>query len=313
MQIIKDLQKQVRNFFGISSPEANAFLILLPLMIILLLLIPFYHQLFPSHETDLINDKQQFQNLIAELQKKKMEYSDKSQDQTQLLSAIDPNVAKFNDLLLLEIDTILAARIIKYRNSGGKFTFKEDLLKIYGFNEEKLNFIHEWISLPSKPAEKENSTEEIILASEKKELAKEKPKESPAIIPFDINTVDSTTLQQIRGIGPVLSARIIKYRELLGGFADTVQYKEVYGLNEEVLKQLFTNSFISDNYEVQLLNINKADPKTLAAHPYISWKIANAIVAYRNQHGNFENVEQLKEIKLIDHKTMKKIVPYLSL
>ena len=48
-------------------------------------------------------------------------------------------------------------------------------------------------------------------------------------------------------------------------------------------------------------------------HPYIKWALANAIVEYRNQHGAFKNLEELKNIMLIDEATFKKIAPYFSL
>ncbi len=36
---------------------------------------------------------------------------------------------------------------------------------------------------------------------------------------IELNSSDSASLETLPGIGPVLSARIIKYRNLLGGFA----------------------------------------------------------------------------------------------
>jgi len=50
---------------------------------------------------------------------------------------------------------------------------------------------------------------------------------------LDINTSDSSALVTLPGIGPVLSMRIIRYRNLLGGFWSVNQLKEIYGLPEE--------------------------------------------------------------------------------
>jgi competence protein ComEA len=41
--------------------------------------------------------------------------------------------------------------------------------------------------------------------------------------------------------------------------------------------------------------------------------LANAIVEYRNQHGPFKNLDDLKNIALIDEAMFEKIVHYLSL
>ncbi|MGK7392534.1 MAG: ComEA family DNA-binding protein [Candidatus Cyclobacteriaceae bacterium M2_1C_046] len=314
MQILKDLQQQVRNFFGVSSTEANAFIILLPLLIISLLLIPFYHNFFASHEKDYFIYRQQLLNLSAELEKNKRSIHEEYQVEPKLLSPVDPNIAKFDDLLLLNPDTIIAARIIKYRNSGGKFSFKEDLLKIYGFNKSRFLQIKDQINLPAKPSDAKKATE-VLAAQPNSTYKTEKatPVKAPEPLLFNINQADSLTLIKIRGIGPVLSSRIIKYRNLLGGFTDTIQYKEVYGLSPEVLEQLYLSAVIDKDFKAVPLNINEADKETLARHPYISWKIAGAIVAFRKQHGKFGTLDELLEIKLLDHKTFKRIVPYLSL
>lgn len=320
MQIIRDLQQRVRNFFGISAVEANGFIILLPLLIISLLLFPFYHHLFAPEPIDHIKDKQQLMNLIAELEKNKKTITDENQPPERLLSSIDPNTANFNDLLLLNLDTIIAARIIKYRNSGGNFTHKEDLLRIYGLNKEKYQQIQSKIALPEEPDPVETDFQvrqtEVVAATEEENsdhFVKENKYKPEKLQPFNINTADSALLKKIHGIGPTLSTRIIKYRDLVGGFVDTTQYKEVYGLDNEVLEQLFQLAVIDGDFDPVKININASDKKTLAQHPYISWKVASAITAFREQHGNFTAIEKLREIKLIDAKTYDKIVPYLSL
>ena len=48
-------------------------------------------------------------------------------------------------------------------------------------------------------------------------------------------------------------------------------------------------------------------------HPYLKWNLANAIVEYRNQHGNFSSLEGLKKITLINDEVFEKIKSYLTL
>ena len=50
------------------------------------------------------------------------------------------------------------------------------------------------------------------------------------------------------------------------------------------------------------ININKADAKTLAKLKRIGKKKAEEIVAYREQHGKFKSIEDLKAIKGISEK-----------
>lgn len=55
---------------------------------------------------------------------------------------------------------------------------------------------------------------------------------------LDLNLATSEELQKVRGIGPAYSERIVKYRDILGGFSDTTQLKEVYGLKKETIVEL---------------------------------------------------------------------------
>ena len=52
----------------------------------------------------------------------------------------------------------------------------------------------------------------------------------------ELNMADTTTLKKVPGIGPVFANRIVKYRNLLGGFYAVSQLREVYGIDEETIK-----------------------------------------------------------------------------
>jgi competence ComEA-like helix-hairpin-helix protein len=71
--------------------------------------------------------------------------------------------------------------------------------------------------------------------------------------------------------------------------------------------------FKLDAQAVKRLNINTVSKDELNAHPYIDWKLANAIVEYRNQHGNYHSIEDLKNIVILDEVTFLKIRNYLAL
>lgn len=311
MRFLRYIQQQVRNFFGISSTEVNAFIILLPLMIILLILFPFYHYLFPGPQTDISADSEQLQNLVAELAESNKKIPDESHKEIRYISSFDPNTASFEDLLTVGMDTIVAARLIKYRNSGGIFKYKEDIRKIYGVDEKLYSSLEETNSLPKKQVPVKSYEPEFV--SKKLPAAKsEKEREAKEIL-FNINKADTITLAEIRGIGLILSARIIKYRDLLGGFIDTTQYKEVYGLKPEVLEQLYKSAVIEENFLPRQIKVNTSNASQLAQHPYISWTIAKAIVSYRNQHGDFTSLDQISAIKVIDESALARIKSYLSL
>jgi competence protein ComEA len=132
------------------------------------------------------------------------------------------------------------------------------------------------------------------------------------LAPFNINNADTTQLKQIRGIGSKLSARIVKYRDRLGGFYSLEQLREVYGLQPEVIDSLNKYTFVAKAHTPARINLNTATIDELRTHPYMTSNLARAIVAYREQHGRFESVEELKQIKIIKPEQYEKLKPYLG-
>lgn len=128
---------------------------------------------------------------------------------------------------------------------------------------------------------------------------------------IDINSSDSATLVRLPGIGPVLSARIIKYRRLLGGFARIEQLKEVYGLPEETF-ELIRGRVYADSAFITRMNINTADYKELAHLHYLEKYEITAILKYRQLRGKIDNIMELTENKLISAEKARKVSPYLK-
>ena len=57
----------------------------------------------------------------------------------------------------------------------------------------------------------------------------------------------------------------------------------------------------------ELVNINDASVKELAVLSGIGKKKAEAIIAYRNENGKFESVDDMKKVKGVGKKTFEKI------
>ena len=49
----------------------------------------------------------------------------------------------------------------------------------------------------------------------------------------------------------------------------------------------------------------------MKAHPYLRYNLANAIFQYKQQHGNFNSVEDIKKIMLVTEDAFNKVAPYL--
>lgn len=62
----------------------------------------------------------------------------------------------------------------------------------------------------------------------------------------ELNSADTTELKRLKGIGSVLSARIVKYRDKIGGFQSVDQLRRIYGLSEETYLQIEPHIWIKE-------------------------------------------------------------------
>jgi len=64
---------------------------------------------------------------------------------------------------------------------------------------------------------------------------------------------------------------------------------------------------------IEKIDINEADEETLEKIPEISSKLASKIVKYRKEHGPFQSLEDLLEIKGLGKKKLAGIRPHVTL
>ena len=128
---------------------------------------------------------------------------------------------------------------------------------------------------------------------------------------IDINKADTSAFISLPFIGSKLAARIVLFRTKLGGFYRREQLGEVYGIQDSVY-HIVKNFLTCDAADIEKLNINSLDEEGLKQHPYIRWKFASALCAFRRQHGNFDSLDELGSIKNIDSASLRKMLPYLT-
>jgi competence ComEA-like helix-hairpin-helix protein len=141
------------------------------------------------------------------------------------------------------------------------------------------------------------------------------PVSSPVIVSravLDINTADSADLEQLPGIGEKLSARIIKYRDKLGGYIDVQQLKEVYGMTDSNYLKCKGQLKVSANFRPLKIQVNRADYASLRKHPYIHHFFAKSLTAYIKAHERMLDSEALFEIGSLSKEEILKVLPYLD-
>ena len=277
-------REPIKNWFGFTRRERRSSFILLLIIILILVL-----RYFVPEKNIVIKD------LSAGFSTIGSPSGSLSGDKPSAghLFSFDPNTASFDTLIKLGFAEKEANTLIKYRNNGGKFRNPGDIKKIYGIEKEKAEKLVPFVEVKTDTAQKVR----VIYSSQQKAL-------------IDINNCDSASLVRLPGIGPVLSARIIKYRKLLGGFATIEQIKEVYGLPEGTY-ELIRGSIFADTLTITRINVNSADYKELARLPYFEKYEVTAILKYRDLMGRVTGITDLVENKLITKEKASKVEPYL--
>ena len=151
----------------------------------------------------------------------------------------------------------------------------------------------------------------IFLIREKpEEIIFEEENSSPPLL-IELNSADSLQLISLKGVGSVFASRILKYRELLGGYYSATQLLEVYGFPEETFFSIKENVF-TDTMKVEKIRINFVDFSELLRHPYLKKMHVEAILNYRQKNGPFISNDQVLKAGLIDTTTFVTLLPYLT-
>ena len=298
------VRKWIRNIFGFSGNEINGFLILIPLMVVLVLSEPLCRFWITSGDRRYSKDAGRLDSLMAVWAKDAKQPSEVPGIPDVAPFPFDPNTAAVADLLRLGFSKTSANRIAAYRRKGGVFRVKSDLMKIYGLDSALYRQLYNYITLPTRRWVRSNPAKAPVRPES---LIAERAAKN-----FDINTADTSLLKTVYGIGPTLASRIVKFREGMGGFVSVLQLNEVYGLDSSVVKRLLEAGFIRPDFVPEKLNINTADENALSDHPYISFKMARAIVNYRYQHGDFIAPTDIKKLSALDLKEVDRLLPYLK-
>lgn len=218
---------------------------------------------------------------------------------TAELFFFDPNTATVNDWVRLGVREKTAQTIQKYIAKGGKFYKPDDIAKIWGLQSSDVERLKPYVKIPSQPTVNDHR-QYTTFSIPKKEIKM-----------LDINAADTTALIALPGIGSKLAQRIVSFRDKLGGFHSVDQMAEVYGLQDSVFQKIKSRMIITTG-SYKKININTVNVNELKTHPYFKYPLANAIVQYRNQHGLYNTVEDIKNIVLIDATAFNKMAPYIT-
>jgi len=236
-------------------------------------------------------------------------------------STFDPNKVSREALVVMGFPHRALANLIRYREAGGKFKKPEDLGKIYGLDSLSYAALIDFIVI------EEVSVEPRYGAGRQAGLSSHGQRRKPGsdtqgsegkwqispkpVINMELNAADSIDLIRIKGIGPVYSSRIIRYRALLGGFYSLEQLWEIYGMDSLKFKFLSSSLYI-DSSLIRRSDINEASFTSLVRHPYFTRQEVSDLIHYRNFAGEIKELTELKVNQVIDSTGYEKIKHYLK-
>jgi competence ComEA-like helix-hairpin-helix protein len=290
------MKQAPRKYFEISKKESNGMVVLVVIML-LVLVSPYVYQHFRKEK---VMDLTEFNKDLALIKSAKntdstyaSTYDDTDPDWDKkavnaTLFAFNPNKLPDTLWLKLGLSKKQVHSIKNYESKGGHFYSKADVKKMYAISTAEYARLEPYVNIP----------EEVF-------------KGKSADIVVEINTADSAKLTQIKGIGASFAERIIKYRNDLGGFVKKEQLMEIYGIDTAKYHAIAKNISV-DTRHIHKLAINKVTIEDLRPFPYLNFKQMNAILQYRKQHGDYQSVDDLRNVAILNEEILRKIAPYLN-
>jgi DNA uptake protein ComE-like DNA-binding protein len=258
----------------------------------------------------------------------------------------DPNRISAEDWRRLGLPDKLIHTLLHYLQKGGRFRTATDLKKLYGLKRADYERLLPYVRIQQAPAGDFSAQHEPAQKGIKNEYSpvypdssendfkisgnqKKDPKNKKDFIDrssvnyssysytrkipenLDINRADSSVWVRLPGIGIKLAARIIHFRDKLGGFYSVEQLRETFGLADSTFLKIRPYLHM-DPIALRRIDLNGADLETLQAHPYIRRDLAEAIIRYREQHGGFDSVAELRQLARMDQEKFLELRPYLE-
>ena len=300
----------VRELFSFTKIERSGIIGLLIIIFILILIGKLIPLFIPHQKTD---TSKWDAEVLAWLAKEKTPLP---RQNLPWPSVIDPNEVDSVRLSQMGLPSNVRSNWLKYLEKGGRFNQKEEVRKIFGMTASLWEQLDPYLVIaPGRLAKvKASGDRKRIKSGEgvrrdtvwKRNSYK---KEAAPVIVQELNSADSVHLVEIPGIGPVFASRIIRYRNLLGGYYAVSQLREVFGMKEENFAAV-SPYLKADQKTITQFNINFSTLKELGRHPYIGFRTARKIIQLKDKEGKFTEAQNLSKVLSAD--SLNKLIPYLK-
>lgn len=125
-----------------------------------------------------------------------------------------------------------------------------------------------------------------------------------------LNETDTTQWKMIPGIGSSYASRIVKYKNLLGGYVFKEQLMEVYGIDNEMYSRI--EKYIVEDSNYIKLKVNEMEFRDLLRHPYLDYEQVQSIVNLRGRKGGITSIDELSMLNEFTQQDIERLKPYLQ-
>jgi predicted DNA-binding helix-hairpin-helix protein len=129
-------------------------------------------------------------------------------------------------------------------------------------------------------------------------------------MPLELNMAAAEDLRSLPGVGPVLSQRIVRFRDVLGGFHDIDDLYEVYGLDSSVVDG--AKAYVTvDATLVRPVCLDTVSFRSMLKHPRFDVETTKKLMRARGR--GVHTLDVILGRSRLDSAMLRKVQPYLTM
>jgi DNA uptake protein ComE-like DNA-binding protein len=284
----------------LTNTQQNGIFLFIGFIIVALISVFYYNYQYPKlqNQVEVIDT-----TLQKRLDSLKLAKAKEQKEITYKIYPFNPNFLKEGKAYRLGLEADEHDRLLKYREEGNWINSAEDFQKVTKISNEKLEEISKYFKFPDWVIEQQNAQQSKPKPNAKLSFEEKK----------DLNTVSEQELLEIRGIGEVLSKRIIRYRDKIGRFRSNIQLNDIYGLKPNLIEDISSKITVKTNLNQPLIDINNASLIELAEIPYFDYELAREIFQLIKVNQGIDSFEELSKIQQFPTYKIDRIKLYLAI